>query len=148
VPRPDIDAYWSAMVPLVAARATCPRRSVGAILTDAEGRLVSTGYNGNAPGAVHCIDEPCPGSPALGGERQNCEALHAEANSVAQVLGSRRAPHTLYCSLTPCFPCAMLLLAVGVRRVVALERYRHDDRGPAFLVRNGVEVIVLSEVVE
>jgi deoxycytidylate deaminase len=40
----------------------------------------------------------------------------------------------------------LLLLAIGVRRVVALEHYKHDDRGSAFLARNGVEVVVLSEV--
>ena len=143
--RPDIDTYWSAMVPLVAARATCPRRAVGAILTDIDGRLVSTGYNGNAPGAAHCIDEPCPGSPVLGGERSACEAVHAEMNALLQATGSLRRGHTLYCSLTPCFPCAKAMLTAGVKRVVALERYTHDDSGPEYLRRQGVEVVVLSE---
>ena len=145
MPRPDIDAYWSAMLPLVATRATCPRRAVGAILTDAKGQLVSSGYNGNAPSAPHCIDEPCVGSPLLEGRREDCEALHAEVNVVAQAFGSNRAPHTLYCSVTPCFACAKLLLAIGVQRVVALERYKHDNRGLELLARRGVEVVVFSE---
>ena len=143
--RPNLDSYWLSMLPLVAARATCPRRAVGAILTDKDGCLVSTGYNGNSPGAPHCLDIPCSGSPVLSGFRDDCEALHAESNVIAQALGSRRAPYTLYCSVTPCFPCAKLLLACGVRRVVALEYYMHDDRGPVLLKQNGVEVIVLSK---
>jgi dCMP deaminase len=146
--RPSIDAYWSAMIPLVAARATCPRRSVGAILVDDKGQIVSSAYNGNPAGAAHCIDEPCAGSPIVNGLRDDCAAIHAESNAVAQALGSRRTPCTLYCSVTPCFQCAKLLLAIGVRRVVALECYKHDDRGPAFLTRNGIEVVVLSEAAE
>ena len=143
--RPSLDSYWLSMLPLVAARATCPRRAVGAILTDVNGRMVSTGYNGTAASASHCLDTPCQGAPILNGKRENCIALHAEANVVAQALGSRREPYTLYCSVTPCFNCAKLLLAVGVKRVVALERYAHDDAGPVLLEQNNVTVIVLSE---
>jgi len=140
--RPDIDQYWMSMLALVASRGTCPRRQVGAILVDCHGRLVSTGYNGTAAGMAHCVDAPCPGSPALGGQRDDCEALHAESNAVAQALGSGRAPYTLYCGLTPCFPCAKLLQAVGVRQVVAAAAYAHDDRGPALLVKGGAHVWV------
>ena len=141
--RPSIDAYYLAMVPLIASRATCPRRSVGAILTDIDGRLIATGYNGSAPGAVHCMDQPCPGSPLLGGNRESCKSLHAELNALLQAADSRRRPHTLYCTLTPCFPCAKALLCAGVQRVVAMLQYAHDDAGPKFLVRNGVEVVIL-----
>ena len=142
VPRPSLDEYWLSMLPFVAARATCPRRAVGAIITDADGRIVSSGYNGQYSGAVHCIASPCKGSPLLQGQRDECEALHAEANVVAQAMGSRRAPWTLYVSLTPCFSCAKLLLAVGVKEVVALDRWRHGDDGPRLLNKAGVAVWV------
>jgi dCMP deaminase len=142
--RPSLDEYWLSMLPLVASRGTCPRRQVGAVLTDIDGRLVSTGYNGNAPGAPHCIDTPCPGSPLScpPGLRDACEALHAEANALVQSRGSRRLPHTLYCGLTPCFPCAKLLLAEGVREVVAGALYAHDHSGPRLLNKHGVMVWV------
>jgi dCMP deaminase len=145
VSRPGLDEYWCEMLPLVASRATCPRRAVGAVLVDKDGRLVSTGYNGVAPGMVHCIDSPCPGHPGmdgLGGPRESCEALHAEANAVAQAFGSNRAPHTLYCSLTPCFACAKLLLACGVSQVVALQAYAHDDAGPRLIQKAGGQVYI------
>jgi dCMP deaminase len=145
MPRPSLDEYWLSMVPLVAARCTCPRRQVGAILVDAKGQLVSTGYNGNPSGLGHCVDIPCPGAPSLGGQRSDCQALHAEANAVAQAMGSRRAPWTLYCALTPCHDCSKLLLAVGVREIVALERYAHDDRGPRLLNKAGVGVWVWKD---
>ena len=143
--RPSLDSYWLSMLPLVAARATCPRRSVGAILTDKDGRLVASAYNGVASGLPHCTDEPCLGSPALGGKRQDCEAVHAEASVLMQAYGSRRTPWTLYCSLTPCFACAKLLLAAGVHEVVAAEVYKYEDTGPHLLNKAGVFVWVWQD---
>lgn len=140
--RPNIDEYFLAMLPLVASRGTCPRRQVACILVDDKGRLVATGYNGNPPGAFHCDVTPCPGSPVVGGERSACEAIHAELNAVVQAGSSRREPCTAYCSLTPCRPCAAALLSVGVKRVVALDRYKYDDAGPTLLARAGVELEV------
>jgi len=136
--RPSLDDYFLAMLPLVAARGTCPRRLVSCILVDDRGRLVSSGYNGNPPGAPHCEDSPCPGSPVIGGQRFNCESVHAELNAVIQAGASRREPVTAYCSLTPCRPCAAALLSVGVKRVVALEYYKYDNAGPELLAKAGV----------
>lgn len=142
--RPSIDAYYLAILPLVASRGTCPRRQVACILVDGKGRLVATGYNGNPPGADHCDLVPCPGSPAIGGQRTECESVHAELNAVIQAGASRREPVTAYCSLTPCRPCAAALLSVGIKRVVALEQYKYDDAGPALLAKAGVQLEVLG----
>lgn len=136
--RPSLDKYWLSMLPLISSRGTCPRRQVAAILVDKDGRLVSTGYNGSAPGAPHCFTTPCAGSPLLNGLRDDCEALHAEANAVMQATSSRRVPWTLYCDLSPCFSCAKLMLAADIQDVVACITYAHDRRGPDLLVRNGV----------
>jgi dCMP deaminase len=136
--RPSIDSYYLTMLPLVASRGTCPRRQVACILVDDRGRLVSSGYNGNPPGASHCDIVPCLGSPAIGGQRTDCESVHAELNAVIQAGASRREPVVAYCSLTPCRPCAAALLSVGVKRVVALERYKYDDAGPELLAKAGI----------
>ena len=137
MPRPSLDEYWLSMLPLVASRAACPRRSVGAILVDKDGRLVASGYNGTASGLPHCSDIPCPGSLAIGGARDECQALYAEPTALMQAFGSRRAPWALYCGLTPCFACSKLLLAAGIREIVAAEMYAHDDRGPKLLNKAG-----------
>ena len=142
--RPSLDEYFLAMLLQVAMRGTCPRRKVSCILVDSCGRLVATGYNGNPPGAPHCCDRPCPGSPLIGGARADCEAVHAELNAVIQAGASRREPVTAYCSLTPCRPCAAALLSVGVKRVVALEAYKYDNAGPKLLAKAGVKLEVLS----
>ena len=141
VHRPSLDEYWIAMLPLVASRGTCPRRQVACILVDAGGKLVSTGYNGPAAGLPHCTDQmPCPGSPELHGAREDCEATHSELNAVLQSLGSRRAPVTAYCSLTPCRPCAQALIGAGIKDVVALTEWRHGTEGQQLLVKAGISI--------
>ena len=139
--RPNIDSYYLAMLPLIASRATCPRRQVAAILVDERGKLVSIGYNGVPTGLPHCIDTPCAGAGDASGDTSRCIAIHAEVNAMLQAQASRRRPHTLFCSTTPCFNCAKMLIAEGVRRVVALSAYA-DERGLALLSQAGVQVDV------
>jgi dCMP deaminase len=138
--RPSLDDYFLAMLPLVASRGTCPRRQVACILVDEKGRLVATGYNGNAPGMAHCIDKPCPGAESIGGLRESCQAVHAEASALLQARASRREPCTAYCSLTPCFSCAKLLISAGITRVVAMDTYKYDALGLQLLHEAGVEL--------
>ena len=53
--RPSKDEYFMSIATRVAARATCPRASVGAVLVS-DGHILSTGYNGSPKGLVHCTD--------------------------------------------------------------------------------------------
>lgn len=137
--RPDIDNYYIAMLPLVASRATCPRRQVAAILVDESGRLVSIGYNGVPSRMPHCIDTPCAGARDASGNLDRCIATHAEMNAIFQARASRRQPYTLYCSTEPCFDCAKLLITEGVKRVIAASAYT-DQRGVNLLLQANVEV--------
>ena len=141
--RPSIDAYYLAMLPLIASRATCPRRRVAAILVDATGRLVSIGYNGSPSGLPHCIDTPCPGATDASGDTSRCIAVHAEVNAILQAQASRRAPHTLYCSTTPCFNCAKMLITEGVKRVITTSEYT-DLCGVNLLRQANVTVNVVA----
>jgi deoxycytidylate deaminase len=145
--RSSLDNYYLAMLPLVASRATCPRRRVAAILVDDRGKLVAIGYNGVPSGMPHCIDTPCPGAADKSGDTARCIAIHAEQNALSQARASRRQPHTLYCSTTPCFDCAKLLITEGVHRVVAASPYP-DQRGLDLLVQAGVDVDVLAPAPE
>lgn len=44
---------------LIAEKSPCVRRKVGCIVTNADHRIVSCGYNGNIPGHPHCTKETC-----------------------------------------------------------------------------------------
>lgn len=143
--RPSLDTYWTSMLPLVAARATCPRRSVGAILVDPDGRIISSGYNGPPSLLPHCTEFPCPGARDETGNNQRCEAIHAETNALLGISGSRRVPHTLYCSATPCFACSKLILATHLSCVVATSLYQGDMAGLQLLKRAGVGVFIFRK---
>lgn len=138
--RPGLDEYYINMLPLVATRGTCLRRKVAAILVDDKGKLVSTGYNGVPSGIPHCVDTPCVGASDRPGDNTRCLAIHAETNAVLQAADSRRAPHTLYCSCTPCFNCAKVLISAGVKRVVAVTLYQGDVNGCVLLSEVGIKV--------
>ncbi len=140
--RPSINAYYAAMLPIIASRATCPRRQVGAILVDDSGKLVSIGYNGVPSGVQHCTEHPCSGAKDVSGDNSRCIAIHAETNAVLQAADSRRRPWTRYCSVAPCFNCAKLLITAGIRKVVALELYHNDMSGVWLLEQANVKVYV------
>ena len=122
------------LLPLVAERSTCPRRAVGAIITDAAGHILATGYNGTPAGSDHCTDKPCPGAADPAGDTTRCYAVHAEQNALLQCRELARA-EVMYVSCTPCFTCAKLLANTGIQRVVVADDYVGDDRG-AFVLRS------------
>lgn len=138
-----------------ALRATCLRRSVGCVLTDRDGFILSTGYNGRAAGLPHCNEpvfrEPTPAIPGLsmfhttlpksaeyfphaclgatspsGTNLDACEALHAEQNSLLRCREVRDI-HTCYVTVSPCITCVKLLLNTSCQRIVFRAPYTHDE---------------------
>ena len=55
--RPNKDQWAMSLAHETAKRATCLRRSVGAVLLNARGHVLATGYNGVASGLPHCNEE-------------------------------------------------------------------------------------------
>jgi len=121
--RPDWDAYFINMAHAASKRAACTRSQVGAVLVDADNRVIGTGYNGAPSGETHCTDGGCPRGlfgyediPA-GGNYANCVAIHAEVNAVAHSTGVVEGS-TVYVTRAPCADCAKTLRAFGVERAV------------------------------
>ena len=125
--RPDIDTYFMSMAVLASSRASCSRRKVGCILTNARNHVLATGYNGPASGQPNCNDHPCAGSGLPSGEGLNlCEAIHAEQNALLQCRDVW-AIDVAYVTASPCITCTKLLLNTTCRKVVFLEEYPHSD---------------------
>jgi len=77
--RPAWDDYFLDIVGIVANRATCVRRRVGAALVR-DRRILSTGYNGAPSGLRHCLEIGCLRelNNIPSGERHElCRGLHA-----------------------------------------------------------------------
>ena len=54
--RPAWDDYFMAMARVVATRASCDRKHVGAVLVGPDRTVLSSGYNGSPRGLPHCDD--------------------------------------------------------------------------------------------
>ena len=113
---------------LVASRATCLRRKVGAVLVR-DKRILTTGYNGPPAGLPHCDELGGCLRDKLGipsGERHEISrAVHAEQNAIIQaaVHGISMEGATLYATNQPCSLCTKMLVNAGVREFVISGGY-------------------------
>ena len=150
--RPTRDEYHLRAAENAASMATCIRRSVGCVLTNARGHQLSSGYNGVESGAPHCnqvheiamgriiqyqdkleikgeLTYPyaCEGASSPSGTNlEGCDAIHAEQNALLQCPDVFRI-HTCYVTHSPCIHCVKLLLGTSCQRVVFREKYSHDE---------------------
>ena len=120
--RPTWDDYFLDIVGLVAKRATCLRRCVGAALVR-DRRILATGYNGAPSGLRHCLEIGClrEQNNIPSGERHElCRGLHAEQNAIIQAAlhGVSVKGATLYCTNHPCIICAKMIINAGIVRIV------------------------------
>jgi dCMP deaminase len=83
--RPSWDSYFMQIAHLVKTRATCPRRSVGALIVR-DKHILCTGYNGAPKGIQHCPElGPTHDWPVGCLRAGHCiRALHAEQNALLQ----------------------------------------------------------------
>lgn len=139
-PRLARDQYYLKMLELVSARSTCGRRAVGAIITDVDGHILSTGYNGVPRGVLHCTDLPCLGRHDPRGDSTRCLSVHAEINALLQCSRLDLA-RVIYVSCTPCFSCAKAICNTEIKRIICCELYA-DQQGAELLASSGITVEV------
>lgn len=146
--RPSKDRYFMDIAQAVAARATCQRRKVGAVLVR-DGFITSTGYNGSPEGLEHCTDVGCE---IIGGHCVRC--VHAEANALIQsgVVGAETEGATMYTTASPCRACMGLIINARIKRVVYAEPYKdstHDGDQSRWALdvaqRLGIEMVHLED---
>jgi dCMP deaminase len=138
--RKDWDAYFMGIAKVVAERATCNRKHVGAIIVKNK-TILSTGYNGSIRGTASCDER---GHMMEDG---HCvRTVHAEANAIIQAAknGVRISDAEIYTTASPCWPCFKLIANAGIKRIVFGELYR-DDRIHLFCTMNGIEEKVMTE---
>jgi dCMP deaminase len=119
--RPSWDAYFMRIAHEVSTRATCPRRSVGALVVR-DRRILATGYNGAPKGLPHCPpggpDNDWPAGCMRAG---HCiRTLHAEQNALLQaaLFGVPTSGATMYVTCQPCNTCAKMIINAGIERVI------------------------------
>jgi dCMP deaminase len=128
--RPTWEEYFIEITRLVAKRATCLRRQVGAVLV-MDKRLLATGYNGAPSGLAHCLEVGClrEKNNIPSGERHElCRGIHAEQNAIIQAAfhGVRIQGATLYCTNLPCVICTKMLINAGIQEIIYESGYGDD----------------------
>ena len=143
--RPSWDEYFLDVMHTLAKRATCDRGRTACVIVK-DNQIVVSGYVGSPPGLPHCdevghlmkkvVDED-------GTIREHCmRTIHAEQNAICQAAkrGVSLAGATLYCKLAPCRTCAMLLIACGIKRIVAEYKYQAGGEAEAMLLQAGIQL--------
>jgi len=152
--RPTWDEYFLGLLEPLSRRATCDRGRCAAIITSSNHTILATGYAGSPPGQPHCdevghmmktvIDEQ-------GNQSQHCvRTLHAEENAILQCAkdGIKIEGAAIYTKMTPCYNCAMKIVRVGIKRVVAQKRYHADGMSMKLFKDASVEVVVIDNNIE
>ena len=145
--RPSWDEYFMDITCLVAKRATCLRRAVGAVVIK-DRRLLSTGYNGAPSSVRHCAETGCLRQQlnVPSGERHElCRGIHAEQNAIIQAAyhGVSIKGATLYCTNQPCSICAKMIINAGIVRIVYVDGYA-DPLSSEMLAEAGIELVKLA----
>lgn len=131
----------------VSKRATCNRGRSGCVIAK-DNRVLVTGYVGSPVGLPHCDDVGHQMKKVIHVDEDNqvtehcVRTVHAEQNAICQAAkkGISIEGATLYCRMTPCRVCAMLIINCGITRVVCQRKYHAGSESEAMMREAGISV--------
>lgn len=150
--RPSWDEYFMEIAHTVSKRATCDRGRSGCVIAR-DRQILVTGYVGSPKGLPHCDDSGHQMKKVLhedGHISMHCvRTVHAEQNAICQAarLGISIEGATLYCRMTPCRVCAMLIINCGIRRVVCEKKYHAGKESEEMFGQAGVSIEYFTDEV-
>jgi dCMP deaminase len=151
--RPSWDEYFMEVARTIAKRGTCSRGRSGCVIARNKQILV-TGYVGSPKGLPHCDDIGHQFKKTIhedGNTTNHCvRTVHAEQNAICQAakLGVSIEGATLYCKMTPCRVCAMLIINSGIKRVVCEKRYHVGGESEEMFKQAGIELEFMNGSLE
>lgn len=143
--RPTWDEYFMEVANAIAKRATCDRGRSGCVIAK-DNQILATGYVGAPAGLPHCDDVGHQMKKILhedGTVTEHCvRTVHAEQNAICQAAKRGIAINgaTMYCRMTPCRTCAMLIINCGIVRVVAEYRYHDAEESEEMFKMAGIKL--------
>lgn len=149
--RPTWDEYFFNLMKSVAQRATCDRGKTACVIVK-DKQILATGYVGSAPGEKHCDEVGHLMKTVIhedGSKSEHCvRTIHAEQNAICQAArkGVSLDGATMYCKMSPCRACAMMIVQSGIKEVKALKRYQKG--ADEILINAGVRLEFLEDEVE
>jgi dCMP deaminase len=151
--RPTWDQYFMEVMEAISKRATCGRGRSGCVIAR-DNQLLVTGYVGSPIGLPHCDEVGHQMKKVLhedGSITEHCvRTVHAEQNAICQAAknGVALEGATLYCRMTPCRVCAMLIINCGIKRVVCERKYHAGTESEEMLSNAGVSLEFFHDEVQ
>ncbi len=148
--RPSWDEYFMEVADAISKRATCDRGRSGCVIAK-DRQILVTGYVGSPQGLPHCDDVGHQLKQVIhedGHISTHCvRTVHAEQNAICQAAkrGIAIDGATLYCRMTPCRTCAMLIINCGIKRVVCEKKYHSAEESEAMFSQAGVQLDYVSD---
>lgn len=137
----------------ISKRATCDRGRSGCVIAR-DCQLLVTGYVGSPVGLKHCDEVGHQMKKVVhedGKITQHCvRTVHAEQNAICQAArrGISIEGATLYCRMTPCRTCAMLIINCGIARVVCERKYHAGGESEEMFRAARIELIYKHDEVQ
>ncbi len=151
--RPSWDDYFMEITRTVARRSTCDRGRSGALIVKNK-RILTTGYVGAPAGLPHCDEVGHQLREVLhedGTRSKHClRTVHAEQNAIVQAarFGISIEGATIYCTMTPCYTCAKMIINAGIKRVVCEKDYHASRDTKEIFKKAGIELVIKNHEVE
>ena len=151
--RPSWDEYFMELANTASKRATCDRGRSGCVIVN-DKQLLVTGYVGSPAGLPHCDEVGHLFRQTIeedGRITNHCvRTVHAEQNAICQAArrGIALDGATLYCRMTPCRTCAMLIINCGIKRVVCERKYHAGAESEQLFAQAGVSLEFFHDEVQ
>ena len=127
------DDFFMGTTRLCAERSACKYFKVGVVFMR-DRRILASGYNGPPKNEPHCLEVGCAKEDKFGNRlpagSNLCRGAHAEMNAIANAntVGVVLLGSTVYCTYSPCYDCAKVLVNLGIKEFVYLEEYSDEDK--------------------
>lgn len=150
--RPTWDEYFMEVAHTIAKRASCDRGRSGCVIAR-DKQILVTGYVGSPRGLPHCDEVGHLFKQVThedGRVTQHCmRTVHAEQNAICQAarMGIALEGATLYCRMTPCRTCAMLIINCGILRVVCEWKYHAGGETEQMFKEAGIHLEYIHDEV-
>lgn len=151
--RPSWDEYFMEVMEAISKRATCDRGKSGCVIVR-DKQILVTGYVGSPKGLPHCDESGHQFKKMLnedGTISEHCvRTVHAEQNAICQAakLGISVDGATVYCRMTPCRVCAMILINSGIKRIVCERKYQAGAESEAMFKKVGIKLEYVHDEIQ
>ena len=151
--RPSWDEYFMEVCRSIAKRASCDRGRSGCVIAR-DNQILATGYVGSPSGLPHCDELGHQFKKTIhddGSVTTHCvRSVHAEQNAICQAArrGIAIGGASLYCKMTPCRACAMMIINCGIVRVVCERKYHAGAESEEMFREVGISLEYVEDEVE